>query len=510
MSGPGFFYSPEDQDALTQIQRRQQYARALMQQGQEDPGHAAYSGLRNAGNSILGAFLANRADKAETGLAQSAGAKYTKDLGALLSGNQPAAAAPPPSTPPMPPPMASTQPSPQISNSAGSGPIMPNAGATSPQGAVGGQQMPAQAQATAPSPMPPQPAQPAQDPLQRLVATGNPALMAQFGPKLLEHQTELNDQKVTPISAQDAAAMGLRPGGLYGRNNATGNIVQIQASDLKSQGAIEQQQGEKVFENNLPMTPAQRAANQLQQAQLAETRNYHKQLTGNGLADDGTPNPVVDAWVNNIKSGNANLNNVPMGLRSTVSTRLSNQPVQAYTPLAGQRFTLESSRITHPYTNMAAYKLTADGLPYLQRIDAAMKTPGSVSDQDMLDSLTKLNTGGNAVTDAQVKLITDGKSYSDWAGTIGNKFKNGGVLSDNQRQQIKEIANHIYENYKKGYQPVYEEAVGKLKAAGVPEAFWTIPDLNKLNAGQEIGNIAHPGSKPAAAELPAGWSVTVK
>jgi protein MpaA len=65
-----------------------------------------------------------------------------------------------------------------------------------------------------------------------------------------------------------------------------------------------------------------------------------------------------------------------------------------------------------------------------------MKTPGSVSDQDLLDSLTKLNTAGNAITDAQVKLVTDGKSWADSVGTAFNKLQNGGVLSNNQRQQI--------------------------------------------------------------------------
>jgi hypothetical protein len=145
---------------------------------------------------------------------------------------------------------------------------------------------------------------------------------------------------------------------------------------------------------------------------------------------------------------------------------------------------LASSAITTPFMKLPQYELTANGLPYLQRIEAAMKTPGSVSDQDLLDSLTKLNTAGNAVTDAQVRLITDGKSYGDWAGTLANKFKNGGVLSDNQRQQIKEIANNIYENYRKGYEPVYEQATSQLKGAGIPEQFWTIPNLNKLNAGQ--------------------------
>jgi hypothetical protein len=136
---------------------------------------------------------------------------------------------------------------------------------------------------------------------------------------------------------------------------------------------------------------------------------------------------------------------------------------------------------------MSAYKLTADGKPYLERIDAALKNPGSVSDQDLLDSLTKLNTGGNAVTDAQVRLITDGKSYADVANTFANKFKNGGVLSPDQRQQIQAIASQIYDNYKMGYQPIYEKAAAQLQAAGIPKQFWTIPDLNAINGPTELG-----------------------
>lgn len=276
------------------------------------------------------------------------------------------------------------------------------------------------------------------------------------------------------------------------------------AQTIAAQGQQSHENAE--FANQLPMTAAQRAANQVALGNLQETRNYHKQMSGSGLMEDGSPNPAVQSWVGNVASGNATLANVPMGLRNAVSNALQSAPKQIFTPLAGQRFTLESSRITHPLTTLPQYQLTANGLPYLQRIDAAMKTPGSVSDQDLLDSLTKLNTAGNAVTDAQIKVITDGKSYSDWAGTLANKFKNGGVLSDNQRGQIKEIANNIYSNYKKGYQPVYDQAVSQLRAAGVPEAFWTIPDLNKLTAGND--KIGGGDGSSGAQVAPAGTKAT--
>lgn len=212
--------------------------------------------------------------------------------------------------------------------------------------------------------------------------------------------------------------------------------------------------------------------------------------------------PITQSYVTNVLAGNMNMQNVPVARRAAVSMAMANADKQDFSPVAEQRMTTTAKKITDPYTNMSAYKLTADGAPYLARIQAAMKTPGSVSDQDLLDSLTKLNTGGNAVTDAQVALITGGKSYADWAGTIANKFKNGGVLSNNQRQQISQIAGNIYDNYRKGYAPIQAEVEGKLTQAGIPKQFWTIPDLDNL-ATQQLSNMGLPPSGPGAAATPA-------
>lgn len=251
----------------------------------------------------------------------------------------------------------------------------------------------------------------------------------------------------------------------------------------------------------------------LQAATAKESRRHNQAvegaMTGPVDAEALAADPVIGSHVKNILSGNETMAQVPAALRNKVSVALGGAGSTSYSPLASSRMTLASSRITAPFTNMAAYKLTADGLPYLQRIDAASKHPGSVSDQDLLDSLTKLNTGGNAVTDAQVKLITDGKSFSDTIGTWSNKVKNGGVLSENQRKQIKEIANDIFANYRKGYQPVYEQAASQLKAAGIPEPFWTIPDLNKLNAGQADILAEKPAAAPAKGGNDGWGQVTV-
>lgn len=231
---------------------------------------------------------------------------------------------------------------------------------------------------------------------------------------------------------------------------------------------------------------------------------------GAGGADAGLDDPNTMSWRDTVLAGNATMQQVPNKYRTPVSRLLSSAPAGAYSPLAARRFTLAANDLTKNFLALPQYQMTANGLPYLQRIDAAMKSPGSVSDQDLLDSLTKLNTAGNAITDAQVKLITEGKSFADTMDTFKNKFANGGVLSDNQRQQIQKIAKGIYANYQKGYKPVYDAATYKLKTSGIPEAFWGIPDLNNLSAQIDNGAYAMPGDAPPAGAAPAasGWTVT--
>lgn len=206
-----------------------------------------------------------------------------------------------------------------------------------------------------------------------------------------------------------------------------------------------------------------------------------------GSGGTGTLSPLAQSWVTNILSGNGTLSQVPSANRNEVSVALANQPADSYSPLAASRFANAANKIVANYKDLPAYQLTAGGQIYLGRIDAAIKTPGSISDQDLLDSLTKLNTGGNAISDAQVRLVTDGKSFSDMANTLSNKFKNGGVLSDNQRTQLQTIAKAIFDSYKKQYQPIYDKAVSQMEAAGIPKAFQNLPDLNNLSAqGQQL------------------------
>lgn len=228
--------------------------------------------------------------------------------------------------------------------------------------------------------------------------------------------------------------------------------------------------------------------------------------TGGG---SGTSDPITQSWVDAVLSGNSTMASVPAAYKNSVALAMSNAPATSYSPLASSRFATASNRIVSNFVNLPQFQLTANGLPYLQRIDAALKTPGSVSDQDLLDSLTKLNTAGNAISDAQVKIITDGRSLSDWASVLGNKVLNGGVLSTSQRSQIQSIAQSIYANYAKGYQPVYDQATAQLKAAGIPQAFWTIPDLNNLSGQSGVTSSASgvSGSGGDTASLAAQYGI---
>lgn len=220
--------------------------------------------------------------------------------------------------------------------------------------------------------------------------------------------------------------------------------------------------------------------------------NEYVKKVQSGLPQNISPaDATAKSYADGIMNGTiTSLASVPKAYKDKVANLLDKTNGSSYTPLAGSRYTMESNRIVSNYTQLPAYQLTAGGQLYLGRINAALKSPGSVSDQDLLDSLTKLNTGGNAISDAQVKLITDGQSFADSASVWGNKLKNGGVLSDNQRDQIHTLAANIFKSYQDAYQPVYQQASKQLTDAGIPKAFWTIPDLNTLTVNSDQKDIS--------------------
>lgn len=268
---------------------------------------------------------------------------------------------------------------------------------------------------------------------------------------------------------------------------------------IDAQGA--QAQSNARFANQLGPTAQQQAQNKLERDKLAEDHAYHQALTGAGIGGD---DPQTGYWTQAVLSGNVpGIQGVPKRFQNGVAANLAQAPGGAYAPIAARRFGMASNSIVGPMMKLPQYELTAQGLPYIQRIKAASENPGSVSDQELLDSFTKLSTAGNAITDAQVRIITDGRSVKDWANIQLQKLRPGGVLSPAQRKDIMTIAGKTYNAYKQGYDPLYKEATEKLTAAGIPKAFWTIPDLNKLNAVQTGGEPA-----PGANIAPAGTKAT--
>lgn len=104
------------------IQRRQALAQSLLQSGGDNPGGAAYGGLRNAGNAILGAFLAKGADQDNAALYSGSG-QDTPQPSPQLSNT-------PQAIPSQSQPMANDGPPPQVANT-------PGAGIPAPQQALG-------------------------------------------------------------------------------------------------------------------------------------------------------------------------------------------------------------------------------------------------------------------------------------------------------------------------------------------------------------------------------------
>lgn len=152
------------------------------------------------------------------------------------------------------------------------------------------------------------------------------------------------------------------------------------------------------------------------------------------------------------------------------------------------RLSTAANRIVNNYVKSGTYKVVSEGAPYLSRISAASQNPGSISDVELLDSVTKLNTGGNQVTEAQVGTILRGRSLADTLNILHNKLGKGGVLSSDQRSQLEQLASATYAKYLKDYTPVYKQATAQLQAARIPQSLWPIPDWNTLVGQQQAAS----------------------
>lgn len=248
--GEGFFYTPEDQAAQQSIRRQQAYAQALMQ-GKQHQGQ--YGGLADAGNSIAGALIGKKADKDYSALATKSQGEYSSALANLLKGG--------------------SGPSPQVSNAPQE---------LDPEGNPMPSQAPAQGQP--------------QSIMERIAASGNPALMYQFGPQALQAQMQsemTRGNKLWENSLPMSAARG---------------------QEITAQG--QQAQDNATFNNQLPMTAAQSATLEQQRATSGEAARHNRVEEGIAQNPFGT-GPTGQA-VAQGKSGDEFLATLPPGVAAQI------------------------------------------------------------------------------------------------------------------------------------------------------------------------------------------------
>lgn len=144
------------------------------------------------------------------------------------------------------------------------------------------------------------------------------------------------------------------------------------------------------------------------------------------------------------------------------------------------RYNLAATRATKTFRDTQAFKAATNAGFYISKIDSAVKNTGSIGDQEILDAISQFNTGGGRVTEAQVGLILGGKSFSDTINAWTNKVKNGGILSDNQREQALKLATTTKDSFLKNYEEKYTPLSENLTKQGIPKEFWGIPSPEQL------------------------------
>jgi hypothetical protein len=159
--------------------------------------------------------------------------------------------------------------------------------------------------------------------MDRLIATGNPAVIQQFAPAIVQQQMQIESKRVTPISPQEAQQAGLR--GIWGRD-ASGNLVPIQQSDVKSPEAVAQAIWQHQQEQLLsPEAFAQkRDLANIQQAPQWANINLAKQrlqMAQSGIIDPDTRGFMADQILAGDKSPFANIGRGAQGAENLAALR---------------------------------------------------------------------------------------------------------------------------------------------------------------------------------------------
>lgn len=166
-------------------------------------------------------------------------------------------------------------------------------------------------------------------------------------------------------------------------------------------------------------------------------------------------------------------------------------PWQPSGSLSNQRMTRNSltrqvNAALTQYVDSPLYQNVASAATYFAKLNAGLKNPGSIGDPDIIDSLVKINTGGQgAITEQQYSAYAQGQTWSDKFQVVGGKVTaKGGTLSPDQRTQINKLANDTFANYQSEYETMYVQGMKNLDNQGIPDAFWgNMPDWSGLIGG---------------------------
>jgi LysM repeat protein len=203
--------------------------------------------------------------------------------------------------------------------------------------------------------------------------------------------------------------------------------------------------------------------------------------------------PQVDNQVKMIIAGGLNVDQAISGLDAKTQNRLSNQitaavndgviPPSLVTQQKDAQLKLTNARransiVGSTIKNDPTIKFYLSADPLISRVRGAMSGDGNaVSDQELLDAVTMLNTGGTRPTEAQVGIITHGQSYNDAIDVWKKKLGSGGVLSDANRQQLKDVAEATFTQLENSYKKRLDTYNRELKKAGIDYPILNLADV---------------------------------
>lgn len=175
-------------------------------------------------------------------------------------------------------------------------------------------------------------------------------------------------------------------------------------------------------------------------------------------------------------------------------------PWQPVGSLSNQRMTRtaltrQTNSALKQYVDSPLYQNVSSAATYFAKLYAGLNNPGSIGDPDIIDSLVKINTGGQGqITEQQYAAYAQGQTWADKFQVVqGKVVAKGGTLAPDQRTGIAKLAQDTFANYQSEYETMYVQAMRNLDNQGIPDAFWgNMPDWSGLIGGASFTPLPDP------------------